>query len=32
MLRDLGWQATTPLRDGIALAYKDFLDRSLDRI
>jgi GDP-L-fucose synthase len=32
MMRDLGWQATTPLRDGIALAYKDFLDRSLDRI
>jgi GDP-L-fucose synthase len=32
MMRDLGWQGTTPLRDGIALAYKDFLDRSLDRI
>jgi GDP-L-fucose synthase len=28
MMRDLGWQATTPLRDGIALAYKDFLSQS----
>jgi GDP-L-fucose synthase len=25
MMRDLGWQATTPLCDGIAMAYKDFL-------
>jgi GDP-L-fucose synthase len=24
-LRDLGWQASVPLRDGIALAYEDFL-------
>ncbi len=24
-LRDLGWQAHTPLREGIALAYRDFL-------
>ena len=24
-MRDLGWQATTTLRDGIALAYRDFL-------
>ncbi|MDP2822362.1 MAG: GDP-L-fucose synthase [Sulfuritalea sp.] len=26
-LRDIGWQARTPLRDGIALAYRDFLAR-----
>ena len=24
-LRELGWQASVPLRDGIALAYEDFL-------
>jgi GDP-L-fucose synthase len=24
-LRDLGWQARTPLREGIALAYRDFM-------
>ena len=24
-MRNLGWQATTTLRDGIALAYSDFL-------
>ncbi len=24
-LRDIGWQARTPLREGIALAYRDFL-------
>jgi len=24
-LRDLGWRARTPLREGIALAYRDFL-------
>jgi GDP-L-fucose synthase len=24
-LRDIGWQAHTPLREGIALAYRDFL-------
>jgi len=24
-LRDLGWQAGVPLRDGIALAYQDYL-------
>ncbi len=26
-MRNLGWQARTPLRDGIALAYKDFLNQ-----
>lgn len=26
-LRDIGWQASTPLREGIALAYEDFLAR-----
>jgi GDP-L-fucose synthase len=26
-LRDLGWQARTTLREGIALAYQDFLNR-----
>jgi GDP-L-fucose synthase len=26
-LRDIGWQARTPLRDGIALAYRDFTAR-----
>jgi GDP-L-fucose synthase len=26
-LRDIGWQAHTPLREGIALAYRDFLAR-----
>jgi GDP-L-fucose synthase len=26
-MRHLGWQARTHLRDGIALAYKDFLDQ-----
>ena len=26
-LRELGWQARTPLREGIALAYRDFLAR-----
>jgi GDP-L-fucose synthase len=26
-LRDIGWQARTPLREGIALAYRDFLAR-----
>ena len=26
-LRDMGWQARTPLREGIALAYRDFLLR-----
>ena len=26
-LRDLGWQARIPLREGIALAYQDFLAR-----
>jgi GDP-L-fucose synthase len=26
-LRELGWQASTPLREGIALAYGDFLAR-----
>jgi GDP-L-fucose synthase len=26
-LRDIGWQAHTPLREGIALAYQDFLAR-----
>ena len=24
-LRDIGWQARTPLREGIALAYRDFM-------
>lgn len=28
-LRDLGWQARTGLRDGIALAYEDFLSRRI---
>ena len=27
-LREIGWQARTPLRAGIALAYKDFLARA----
>ena len=26
-LRDIGWRAHTPLREGIALAYRDFLAR-----
>ena len=26
-LRDIGWQARTPLREGIALAYRDFVAR-----
>ena len=26
-LREIGWQARTPLREGIALAYRDFLAR-----
>ena len=26
-LRDIGWQARIPLRDGIALAYRDFMAR-----
>jgi GDP-L-fucose synthase len=26
-LRDIGWRARTPLREGIALAYRDFLAR-----
>jgi GDP-L-fucose synthase len=26
-LRDIGWQARIPLREGIALAYRDFLTR-----
>jgi GDP-L-fucose synthase len=26
-LRDIGWQAHTPLREGIALAYRDFMAR-----
>jgi GDP-L-fucose synthase len=26
-LRDMGWQARTPLREGIPLAYRDFLTR-----
>jgi GDP-L-fucose synthase len=26
-LRETGWQASTPLREGIALAYRDFLAR-----
>ena len=26
-LRDLGWQARIPLREGIALACRDFLGR-----
>ena len=26
-LRQMGWQARTPLREGIALAYRDFLVR-----
>jgi len=26
-LRDIGWQACTPLRQGIALAYRDFMTR-----
>ena len=26
-LRDIGWQARTSLREGIALAYRDFLAR-----
>jgi GDP-L-fucose synthase len=29
-LRDLGWQARTPLREGIALAYEDFMARHGD--
>lgn len=28
--RDLGWQAHTSLRDGIEMAYRDFLARHLD--
>ncbi len=28
-LRELGWQARTGLRDGIALAYEDFLSRRI---
>jgi GDP-L-fucose synthase len=27
-LREIGWQARTPLRAGVALAYKDFLPRA----
>ncbi|MDP2132738.1 MAG: GDP-L-fucose synthase [Sulfuritalea sp.] len=27
-LRDIGWQARTPLREGIALAYRDFIARN----
>ncbi len=30
MMRDLGWQSTTTLHDGISLSYKDFLSRSVD--
>lgn len=26
-MRDIGWQAHTPLREGIALAYRDFIAR-----
>jgi GDP-L-fucose synthase len=26
-LHSLGWQARTPLREGIELAYRDFLER-----
>ena len=29
-LRDMGWQARTPLREGIELAYRDFLARHID--
>lgn len=29
-LRDIGWQARIPLRDGIALAFRDFLARDGD--
>lgn len=29
-LRDIGWQARTPLREGIALAYRDFVERHRD--
>jgi GDP-L-fucose synthase len=27
LLRDIGWQARTPLREGIELAYRDFMAR-----
>ncbi len=27
LMRDMGWQARTPLREGIALAYRDFVAR-----
>jgi GDP-L-fucose synthase len=26
-LREMGWQASTPLRQGIDLAYRDFAER-----
>jgi len=29
-MRELGWRATTSLRDGIASAYSDFLDTKID--
>jgi len=29
-LRDIGWQAQTPLREGIALAYRDFMTTHVD--
>jgi GDP-L-fucose synthase len=29
-VREIGWQASTPLREGIALAYQDFLARHAD--
>ena len=29
-LREIGWQARTPLREGIELAYRDFLARHID--
>jgi GDP-L-fucose synthase len=29
-LREIGWQARTPLREGIALACRDFLARHAD--
>jgi GDP-L-fucose synthase len=31
-MRNLGWQAKTSLRDGIVLAYADFLEKSVGRI
>jgi GDP-L-fucose synthase len=29
LLTNLGWTARTPLREGIAAAYRDFLDKGL---